>query len=226
MPFKPKENLRIIVADDHPFYLKGIKSVLNRLAYVGGVKGAENGLEVLKLLKDNNGDCDIIFMDITMPKMDGIEATQKVSMQFPGVLVIAITMIEDYNSAIKMFDAGARGYLSKDINREELELAIEKVLAGEYYYSKKISDVLLKKLKQRNIIKTAPAHQNNISEREMEVLYHTCEGLSAEQIADELNISPHTVITHRKSLFEKTNTVNIVGLLKYAIGKGLYEMPQ
>ncbi len=220
-----KENIRIIVADDHPFYLQGMKMVLRKLPYVAEVKGAENGIEVLNLLKENNGDCDIIFMDISMPKMNGIEATHKIRTLYPKVLVLAITMNEDYKSATNILDAGAIGYLSKNINKKELEIAIANVLDGKMYFSNEISEVLLQHITRHRQSPLDPNDPNNITERELEVLLLICDGLQAEEIAAKLFLSIHTVNTHRMRLLEKTNTNSILSLVKYAIAKGIYKMP-
>lgn len=226
MSYTGKNNLRIIVADDHPFYLHGIKQVVSKLPYVDEVLKAENGQEVINLVKENKGNFDIIFMDISMPVMDGIAATTKITTIYPDIKIIALTLFDDFKTATSMFDAGATGYLLKDVNRDELEIAIETVLKGEFYYSKKIADVLLKKMNERNTKQKNGTPLNNaITPRELEVLFHICEGLTAEEIADKLNVSFHTIVTHRISLFEKTDTKNIVGLVKFAISKGYYKMP-
>ena len=211
--------IKVIIADDHPVFRNGLENILKHVKTIGQIKQAGNGREVIDMLE--NGLAEIVFMDINMPVMDGITATRTIKKQFPFVKVIALSMHDDREHIKEMFTAGAVGYLLKNTTKEEVEDAIKTVMNGESFYTKEVSDVLLK-----NILSTQPKNHtitDPLSDREIEVLRLICKQFSTKEIAEQLFISERTVENHRIKLLQKTGSKNIAGLVFYAIENRLTE---
>ena len=206
--------LHFMVADDHPAFRKGVASFLREHYADCKVDEAASGDDVLKALHESA--FDIIFIDIIMPGLNGIEATKQIVNTDPDAKVIALSFYEDETSIISMFESGAKGYLNKNAGREEIMQAVENVLNDSIYISNKsMNDVLWRKLNSRNSIKNRP-----VSQREKEILLLICKGLSTREIAAQLHLSVKTVENHRNHLLEKTNTNNAASLVLYAAKKG------
>lgn len=208
------EIAKIIIVDDHIIFRKGLYTILNQIDFVKVVGEASNGNELLGLLK--NQPADVILMDIKMPGMDGIEATQRVVESYPEVKVIALTMFEEISYFNKMIEAGASGFLLKKTTSEELENAIRKVLMDESYFSEEfmssVNIQLKPKQKDPSIV---------LTDREKEVLELICKGNSNVEIARLLGVSNRTVDGFRAKLFEKTGAKNAPNLVMFAIKNGL-----
>lgn len=203
----------VIIADDHIIFRKGLRAILNEIAEVKVVAEASNGQELLNTLKTQQAD--IILMDIKMPVMDGLEATEKVTKKYPDINVIALTMHEEIGYFNKMIDAGAVGFLLKKTNKDELERAINMVMEGDNYFSQEFITSINKH--------TLPKKSLNISisEREQEVLELICKGHSNVEISKMLGLSQRTIDGHRSRLFEKTGAKNAPNLVLFAIKNGL-----
>jgi DNA-binding NarL/FixJ family response regulator len=208
------EIAKVLIVDDHIIFRKGLYTVLNQIDFVKVVGEASNGNELLGLLK--NQPVDIVLMDIKMPGMDGIEATQKVVELYPEIKVIALTMFEEISYFNKMIEAGASGFLLKKTTSEELERAISQVLKDESYFSEEfMSSVnihLKPKQKETSIV---------LTDSEKEVLELICKGNSNVEIARILGVSNRTVDGFRAKLFEKTGAKNAPNLVMFAIKNGL-----
>lgn len=213
------EKLRIIIVDDHEFFRSGLKLVISRLKYAKVVAEASNGKEFLEILKEK--EADIVLMDIEMPIMNGIEATEKALDEFPDLKVVALTMFNDEEYVDKMIDVGAKGFLLKNISKEILDQALQSIAAGNTYYSPELWEHFSKKISQE---KKAGEIEQQFTKREMEVLKLICDGLSNKEIADRLFISERTVVGHKSNLLAKTNTKSTIGLLSYAIKNKLVEI--
>lgn len=216
------ENIKILIADDHQLIIEGIKTLLEDVEGITITDVATNGREVIEKLKYQ--EVDIILMDIDMPIMNGYEATQLVLKKYPHIKVIALTMYDEKALITKIVNAGASGYILKNIRKEELLKAITKVANGEKYFSNEIL-FTLSKPELKDIISEK---QNNIpivqlTQREIEVLKLITQGLSNKEIGEKLFISPRTVDTHRTNLMQKLNVHNIAGLIRYAIKNGLVD---
>jgi len=206
--------LHFMVADDHPAFRKGVAAFLREHYADCKVDEAANGEDVLKALHDSS--FDIIFIDIMMPGLNGIETTKQIVNTDQDAKIIALSFYEDETSIITMFESGAKGYLNKNAGREEIMQAVENVLNDSIYISNKsMNDVLWRKLNSRNSIKNKP-----VSQREKEILLLICKGLSTREIAAQLHLSVKTVENHRNHLLEKTNTNNTASLVLYAAKKG------
>jgi DNA-binding NarL/FixJ family response regulator len=207
------EIISVAIADDHVIFRKGLRAILNEISEFKVVAEASNGLELMEILKTNQ--VDIILMDIRMPVMDGLEATQKVLKKYPSIRIIALTMHEEIGYFNKMIEAGAMGFLLKKTNKDELEIAINTVMGNENYFSQEFIASLNKNTvtkKTTNIV---------LSEREQEVLELVCKGNSNVEIAKILGISQRTVDAHRSRLFEKTGAKNAPNLVLFAVKNGL-----
>jgi DNA-binding NarL/FixJ family response regulator len=217
------ETVSIIIADDHPLFRDGISSALKDQSNISKITQAGNGNEVMKLLQDSH--YDIVLMDIKMQPGNGIETTQKISRQFPNTKVIALSMYGDDRYIIEMFQKGAKGYLIKNTNKENILDAINKVMSGKIYIdSETTTPELLKSIqnitedKIHSIVKP-----NAWEERMREIMFLMCHQKSSKQIADILNLSKRTIDTYRDKLLELTKSDNAAGIIVYAVDKGIKE---
>ncbi len=207
-----------MIVDDHRLFREGLNLLLSNLPVVGEVREASNGEEFLREIE--NRSFDIVFMDIDMPVMDGIEATEKALERDPGLSIVALSMYGDEDYCSRMIHAGARGFILKNSDIGEMETAMENILAGKNYFSQELLPGLL-----QNIGRKKPASgTGELSVREAEVLYHICKGLSNQEIADMLFLSKRTIDKHRENLLSKTNSKNTAGLVMYAIRHGIIEV--
>jgi DNA-binding NarL/FixJ family response regulator len=207
------EIISVIIADDHVIFRKGLATILNEIPFVKVVGEASNGHELLDLLKTKSAD--VVLMDIKMPGIDGIEATRKVSTKYPTTQIIALTMHEEIGYFNKMIEAGAKGFLLKNTNKDQLEAAISTVFGGENYFADEFV-ISVKKPKPSPVIANI-----NLSTRELEILDYICKGFSNAEIAKTLGLSQRTIDGHRSRLFEKTGAKNAPNLVLFAVKNGL-----
>ena len=204
--------IKIIIADDHSLIRDGLKAMLQKDNFCSIVGEAANGNELLELLK--KVECDVVCTDISMPEMDGVEATTFITKNFPKVKVVCLSMHEEVAFIKQMMEAGAAGYVFKDAPREELQLAIETVYKGKKYFNQKLFDILLN-------VESNGKEENVLSSREKEILKLIAEEYTNPEIAEKLFLSVRTIDTHRQNLIQKLNVKNTAGLVKYAIKSGL-----
>ena len=212
------EQYSVILVDDHKLFREGLKLLLENLTYIKKVDEAGNGKEFLKLVEKYHPD--IVFMDIEMPEMDGITATQQALKLFPDLNIIALSMYGDENYYTQMINAGAKGFVLKNSGIQDVEAAIQTVISGNNYFSQEILNRLIKGIGGKSKTKKS----NELSEREEEVLYHICKGLSNQEIANILYLSKRTVDKHRENILSKTNAKNTAGLVMFAVKNGIVEV--
>lgn len=214
------EKIKLVIADDHNLFRKGMVAMLNQIPDFQLVGEAANGKELLDLLAKTQAD--IALLDLQMPVMDGVETTEHIHTQFPDLKVIIVSMHEEDRFIIHLLEKGVNGYLLKDSEPGEVENAIRRVMIDGYYYSDFVSKALHRKLVTR-ASPPPPTFNNKIhlSTREREVLQYLCEGLSTLEISQKLFVSPRTVEGHRLRLLEKTTTRNTAGLVAYAFKNDL-----
>lgn len=205
--------IKIMLVDDHQIMIDGLLAILERADNIVVVGVALNGLKALELIKKES--VDVVLTDISMPDMDGIELTKAIKNYNKNIQIIALSMFNDSHHVNSMLEAGISGYLLKNTGNEEMITAINKVFSGGIYYSQEIADLILKNYTSNNI-KRVELEKINITEREREIIILITKEYSNAQIATELFISERTVETHRKNIYRKTNTNNIVGLIKFA----------
>ena len=210
--------IRIVVADDHHILLDGLKALLQKQKDLEIAAMYDNGLSLFDDLPKSQPD--VALVDINMPGLNGMELTKKIKEFYPGLPVIALSMHDDATHIMEMIEAGATGYLLKNVNDTELLGAIRAVSMGKMYFSQEVSDTITAYAvnKQR---KQEQAEEVKLTDRELEILKLISEDMSNAQIAAALFISERTVETHRKNMLRKTNNKTIVGLLKYALERNL-----
>lgn len=209
----------IALVDDHKLFREGLKLLVSNLDYVENVYEASNGKEFLQLMEKT--PCDIVLMDIEMPIMNGVEATEKSLEIYPNLKVIALSMYGEEVYYYKMVEAGAKGFLLKDSGMENVQEAIETVCEGSSYFSEELLFNILQNMRSN---KKMEEITGDLSERELEILYYVCKGLSNQEIADELCISKRTVDKHRGNLLAKTQSKNTASLVMFAIKNKLIEI--
>ncbi len=216
-----RENISIIIADDHRLLREGLRSLLEKQPGLKPVAEAEDGRNTVKqVLKFKP---DVVVMDVSMPDMNGIEATRQIKKNAPEVKIIGLSMHADKRFVTEMLKAGASGYLLKHCAFEELGLAIHAVAENRIYLSPEITDVVIDdyiSITAPKVIKGCVNHAA-LSSREKEVLQMLAEGKSTKDIAAVLNLSVKTIETHRHNIMEKLNLFSIAELTKYAIAEGL-----
>ena len=208
------EKLKIYLVDDHKMFREGLKLLLSTQDFVEHIYEASDGKEFVENLPLS--DCDIVLMDIEMPDMNGIQATREAIYRKPGLKIIALSMYGDEQYYYEMIDAGARGFVLKNSGIEDVVAAIRKVAVGENYFSEELLLNILNSMRgQQKTGSVSP--ENELSDRELEILYHVCKGESNQEIADALFISKRTVDKHRANLLSKTGCRNTAALVMYAI---------
>ena len=207
--------VKILIADDHDLIHNGIKSILRPIKNYKIIGKAMNGEEAIQ--KAIELKPDIILMDISMPVMNGIEATRIISAKLPDIKILALTQHEENEYVVEILNSGGVGYLLKNSKKNEFVEAIETVLSGKKAFSKKISDQLISDLVYQTKDKENQEKQEiPLTKREVEIIRKIADDMSNQEIADELHISLRTVETHRRNLMQKLNVKTVVALLKYA----------
>lgn len=215
----------ILIADDHPIFLKGLSMMLNEVSEFKVIGEVSNGKEMLEML-DMYSDSlpDVVITDIKMPGLDGIEATRRAIERFPSLNIIALTMFGEHKYLKMMAEVGAKGFLQKSVTRDELEKAIKSVCNGNAYFSNEIMSDLASVIPRKEQAIFIEELNEHFTFRELKVLKLIVKGLSSQEIADEMFISPRTVEGHRANLIGKTGTKNMVDLAIYAIRNHLVEI--
>jgi two-component system response regulator NreC len=211
-------SMRIILADDHTIVRHGLNKLIQQQEDMEVIAQAADGHSAVELTRELSPD--MVIMDIGMPDLNGIDATQQVIREFPQVKVIGLSMHSGKKFVIEMLKAGASGYLLKDCALEELTTAIKTVAAGRIYLSPAITDVVVENYVRNSTEKERSAF-SLLSQREREVLQLMAEGKTTKQIGLQLHISPKTVEGHRLRLMSKLNMDSVAKLTKYAIQEGL-----
>jgi DNA-binding NarL/FixJ family response regulator len=205
---------KVFLVDDHKIFREGLKHLIE-LEEVGTVVAeAANGQEFLSKLCEPLPD--VVLMDISMPQMNGIEATKAAREIYPDLQIVALSMHGDEEYYYKMIEAGVRGFLLKDSGIKEIERAIYTVLDGESYFSNELLRQIITGLNKKGHTESA-VEKDGLSARELDVLKLICQGFTNEEIADKLCISAQTVKGHRSNLLSKTNCKNSASLVMYAI---------
>jgi DNA-binding NarL/FixJ family response regulator len=210
-------DIKIAVVDDHKLMRKGLVQLLQGAGYRIVAEG-DHGKDLIDKLAGRK--VDIVLMDVSMPVMDGIETTAWLRKNQPEAKVIALTMNNDDPTMIRMFKAGAKGYLMKDTDPEELLRALERVQSTGFYYTDLIAGPLIQALNP--LAEKEVKLTNALSEREIVFLRHACSEMSYRQIADVMNVSSRTVDGYRDELFNKLGVKSRIGLVVYAIKHGHY----
>ncbi len=215
-----QNRIQVLVVDDHQIIIDGLKSILQDEETVQFAGGANTMQEALDFIAQH--PVDVVVMDISMPGHSGIEITQIIKEQHPDIKILALTMHDEIDIIADMIDAGASGYLLKKANMNEVLDAIQTVARGERYLGTKVQDIMMDEFSQRRSTRQQLEYESQLlTPREKEILQLMLREFTNEKIAEKLFISIRTVETHRRNIFTKTNTKNVVGLIKYAMKHGL-----
>lgn len=221
--------IRLLLADDHTLVRGGIRALLNELGQVEVIAEASDGREALSLIESHQPD--IVLMDIAMSGMNGLEATMRVTRDFPDIRVVILSMHTNEEYVLQALRSGAVGYLLKDAGISELEIAIEAVSRGETYLSPPVSKHVITDYVRRV---GADARENldsqptleRLTMRQREILQLIAEGYTTQEMATLLNISVKTVETHRMQLMDRLDIHDIAGLVRFAIRVGLISLEE
>jgi DNA-binding NarL/FixJ family response regulator len=201
---------KIMIVEDHAIFREGLKRVINEMNGVELLGEAENGAQFLQILKRNKPD--IVLMDIKMPVMDGIEATEEALKLYPNIKIIILTMFGEEEFLYSLIQKGISGFMLKTAKIQEIEAAIRMVSEGRQYYSPEINGMLVNRLR-----KITSGDMESLTEREVEVLNLICKGFSTVQIADKLCASKRTIEGYKARLLEKTGQPSTLNLVIFAL---------
>ncbi len=206
---------KIVIVDDHSLFREGLSLLIEKEGIGKVIAEADNGLKLFEILETSQPD--VILMDIDMPVMCGLEATEKVIKKYPDMNILVLSMHGDQDHYSQLINAGAKGFVLKTSGKHELETAIHSVAKGESYFSSEL-------LRKIIIDLSKPTHNHqpevvkiDFTERELEVLKLFCEGYTVSEIADKLFLSVKTIEAHRSKLIFKTESKNTIGLVLFAI---------
>ncbi len=205
----------VVFVDDHEIFHECIRHLFNTRDDMHMLGVANNGRTAIHLARDLSPD--VVVMDISMPGLNGIDATQKIVSENPGIKVIALSMHSDCKVVLQVLKAGASGYVLKECAFDELIFAIQAVMDRKRYLSPKITSLIL----DDYLNLAEEVEPASLSTREREVLQLIAEGKSTRQIADDLNLSVKTIETHRSQIMKKLNVTSLAELTKYAVREGL-----
>ncbi len=216
----PNNPIKVAIADDHALFRAGVKTALSAKKDVELIAEADNGMQLLNLLK--HIEPDVILLDIQMPIMDGISTLPEIRKINPNVKVIILSMHNDHSMISKLMEIGANSYLTKNSDSETIYQAIKTCFEQEFFFNELTNKALLTGLRTR---KTEPDAMLDaqLSDKEIRILKLMCEEKTTKEIADIVDISPRTVEAIRDKLKTKTGAKSMAGLVMYAVKKGFVQ---
>ncbi|MFN8288945.1 MAG: response regulator transcription factor [Chitinophagaceae bacterium] len=222
-----KEQVGLGIVDDHNLFRKG----LIKLIHLGDKESrykiifeAANGTDLKEKL-DKRQLPDIILMDIDMPETDGYEAVEWLKKNYPEINVLVISMFETEQSIIKMLRYGVKGYLSKDIEVEDIHMALEAIINKGFYYSDTVTGAMAHSIQINDTdSKTKMRSANDLSDHEKDFIKFSCSDMTYQEIAEKMHLSPKTIDGYRDALFKRFNVKSRVGLAMYAVKNGLFKL--
>ncbi|WP_318454942.1 response regulator transcription factor [Photobacterium leiognathi] len=212
-----EQTIKVVIVDDHQVVIDGFMARLQLEPDIDVIGTASNGIEALEVISQL--DPDVILMDISMPIMNGIDATAQIKKQYPDAKVLMLTMHDNREYIMKVMQVGAMGYMLKEISAEKMVQAIKTVNQGATYFCETTSQTIFTQV----AVPIAAPEVNPLSRREEGILKHVAQGLSSKQIAKALDISYRTVETHRQNIKHKLDLHSTAELAKYALEKGLVD---
>lgn len=212
-------NIRVLVVDDHTIVRDGICALLALTGDIEVIGEATNGSEALKMVKEFHPD--VVVMDIAMPIMGGLEATRRITKEFPKTKILVLTQYDDKEYVFPVIESGASGFISKVAASSELVAGIRAVYRGDSYLSPAVAKLLVINYRRTVGKQSGQSPYNQLTPRERDVLKLLVEGHSTKEIADILIITPKTVEGHKTNLMAKLGIHNRIELVKYALRKGI-----
>ena len=222
---KPELNgtIKVIIADDHALFRAGVKTALSVKKDVELIAEADNGMQLLNLLK--HMEPDVILLDIQMPIMDGIATLPEIRKMYPHVKVIILSMHNDHSMISRMMEIGANSYLTKESDSETIYQAIKTCFEQEFFFNELTNKALLSGLRTKRTVESTMPHDVQLNDKEITILKLMCEEKSTKEIADIVDLSPRTVEAIRDKLKTKTGVKSMAGLVMYAVKAGIVEQP-
>jgi len=211
------DKITVLIADDHGLVRDGLKKILENSTDIQVVGEASNGLEVIKKVSELHPE--VVLLDISMPKLNGMEAARRIKKENPGTKIVMLTMHEEEEYSLKMVRMGVSGYLLKDSTALEVMEAIRSVYAGKAFFSPQIAKVIAESYRDAVAEKEDP--YDRLNDREREILQLIAEGHTNKKIADILFISPKTVDNHRTNLMRKLDIHSTAALVRWATKRGI-----
>ena len=218
------KKIRILLADDHSIFRDGLRTLFKsdpQFSIIGEAADGEAAIQLAAKLQP-----DIAILDISMPKITGIEATRTIKKEVPQTKILILTIHEKEEFVYEMIHAGANGYVLKNAEKKDIFAAVRAVAAGEPFFSPAVSKLLIEGLVKRTRERMPKPESTQLTKREREILLYVAEGMTSRKIADTLNISFSTVNTHRMNLMQKLNIHDTAGLVRYAIQNNFVSIKQ
>lgn len=210
----------VLIADDHQIMIDGLRKILQEMEGVNIIGNAYNGLEAEKQARILRPD--LLLMDLDMPEQNGYVTAQNLHKELPNTRIVVLSMYSDEGMVKKLMQIGISGYLLKNTDKEELKLAIRRVLAGHSYFQPELMQQMITGKRMESGAEYVQ-QLSELSEREQEVLKGIAHGKTSAQIADDLFLSVRTVETHRKNIHNKLDIKSMAGLIRFAIKSGLVQ---
>jgi len=217
----PKTKIKLAVVDDHALFRNGLIGLLSDYKKLLVELEAENGIDFFKQLKRKN-QVDVIILDLQMPEMDGFAVLKKLKISNPEIKVLVLTMHNEDEIIYELIELGAKGFLPKSAEIEEVVDAIHCIYDNDLYFNEEVSKKVIKKLAKKQKAKKTILSEA-LTNREKEIMKMICDEYTIKEIADKLFISDRTVDSHKKNIFEKTNTKNTAGIVMYSVRTGIVE---
>lgn len=217
---KEQQKIKVALADDHVLLRKGLAGVVDSFGEYAVTFEADNGRHFIEQIS-KHGEPAIVLMDINMPEMDGYATAQWIKEHHPLINVIALSMYDNENAIIRMFKAGAKGYILKDSEPPELRKALDSVHQKGYYYSELVTGRLIHSINKMDDANSEVKSLADLNDRELDFLKYACTEMTYKEIAEKMFLSPRTIDGYRDALFEKLQLKTRVGLVMYAIKNGI-----
>ncbi len=212
--------IKVIIADDHEIFRDGLKLMLQKQPDIELIAEAEDGKELIEKVAALHPD--VVITDVKMPRMDGAAATKFLAEHYPDIGIIALTMFDEEEQIIEMLESGAKGYLLKNADKNEIREAIQSVYEQTPYYCKHTSHRLAQLVAKSKFNPYRQKAKLEFSDREKQIITYICEGITSKEIAENIFLSVRTVEGLRMKIMEKMNVKNTAGIIIYAIKNGHY----
>jgi DNA-binding NarL/FixJ family response regulator len=212
--------IKVVIADDHEIFRDGLKLMLQRQADITVIAEACDGRELIAMVKQTLPD--VIITDVKMPHLDGVAATKHLTEHYPSIGIIALTMFDEEDLIVDMLEAGAKGYLLKNADKNEIIEAVHTVANDEPHYCRLTSQKLASMVAKSKFNLNQKKEKPDFNEREKEIIAYICDGLTNKEIGEKIFLSVRTIEGLRLKIVEKMNVKNTAGIIVYAIREHLY----